>query len=64
MTLYKYEESDAIQWVDEPENVGAVRFTFDGKKIFDFWQDYPEKLSPEQVEIFKKENPVLAALKK
>lgn len=42
---------------------GPYLFSFDQETIFNFWTDYPDKLTPEQIEIFKKENPVMAALK-
>ena len=38
-------------------------FSFDQETIFNFWTDYPDKLTPEQIEIFKKENPTMAELK-
>ena len=38
-------------------------FSFDQETIFNFWTDYPDKLTPEQIEIFKKENPIMAELK-
>lgn len=48
---------------DEKRIIGNFRFSFDRKKVFNFWQDYPDKLTPEQVEIFKREYSTLAALK-
>lgn len=42
---------------------GPILFSFDKNTIFNFWTDYPDKLTPEQIAIFKKENPYLAALK-
>ncbi len=63
MELYKYNVNDKISYVDDTEKLGEILFTFDGVKVFNFWQDYPEKLTPEQIEVFKKENPILAALK-
>lgn len=64
MTFYKYKKSDVIEWADEPESEGKILFTFDGgKTVLNFWTDYPDKLTPEQVEIFKQTNPYLAELK-
>nr|DAS28633.1 MAG TPA: hypothetical protein [Caudoviricetes sp.] len=34
-------------------------FSFDKKKEFNFWQDYPNKLTKEQRAIFDKENEIL-----
>lgn len=44
-------------------NEGPLLFSFDGKTVLNFWQDFPHKLTKEQIEIFKKYNPTLAALK-
>lgn len=61
--FYKEEENSLIWWVETPDTKGEYLFSFDKKTIFNFFQDYPQKLTPEQIEIFKKENPTLAALK-
>lgn len=63
LNFYKNEESDEIWIVDTMDSVGEFLFSFDKKKIFNFWTDYPEKLTKEQIEIFKKEQPTLAELK-
>lgn len=64
MTFYKYKKADVISWVDETESEGKILFSFDdGKTVYNFWTDYPEKLTEEQVEIFKQTNPILAELK-
>lgn len=60
---YKNNETDLIYWIDDLENEGRFLFSFDKKTVFNFWEDYPQKLTKEQIEIFKKENPELAALK-
>ena len=73
--FYKDDENSRIWLVDEHESdkaddfgiieqdIGKYLFSFDKKQVFNFWTDYPDKLTPEQVEIFKKENPTMAALK-
>lgn len=64
MIFEKESDDKMIYWVDpEDDREDTILFSFDGKTVFNFWQDYPEKLSPEQIRIFKKENPTLAALK-
>ena len=62
--FYKEDSSKTI-WQVEPveDTLGEHLFSFDKKTIFNFFQDYPEKLTKEQVEIFKKEYPDLAKLK-
>ncbi len=42
---------------------GPMFFSFDKKRIFNFWPDYPDKLTPEQIKLFNKYNPMLARLK-
>ena len=55
--LYKNKATDKIWWVDTSDRVGEFVFTFDKKTFFNMFADYPHKLSPEQKEIFDKENP-------
>lgn len=62
MTFHKHNESDVIYWMP-PRYSGDIRFSFDKEKIYNFYSDYPHKLTSEEVEIFKKECPVLGALK-
>lgn len=56
---FKNEETDAVWWKSDTEAVGEIIFSFDKKKEFNFWQDYPNKLTKEQKAIFDKENEVL-----
>jgi len=58
--LYKENEGDKIWWVYDEDDRGTIEFTFDGKKIFNLFQDYPYKLNKKQIEIFKKEQPFWA----
>ena len=55
--FYKNHPKDKIWWLDVPDRVGEWLFSFDKKKVFNMFEDYPEKLTPEQKEIFDKENP-------
>lgn len=61
--FYKNEPSDEIWWVDNLDAVGEYLFSFDRVKIFNFFMDYPQKLTAEQKRIFDKENPMLIMLK-
>ena len=63
MNFYKDDEKDQIWRVDTLGSKGEFQFSFDKKTIFNFFSDYPDKLSCEQIEIFKKEQPMLAELK-
>lgn len=49
-----------FEWVDNPDQIGEMNFTFDGKKIFNLFQDYPHELTEEQKSLFDKENPFWA----
>ena len=39
------------------DTFGEHLFTFDKKKIYNLFEDYPQNMSKEEVEIFSKENP-------
>ena len=44
-------------WVDNIDSIGERLFTFDKKKIYNLFKDYPKNMSKEEVRIFNKENP-------
>lgn len=54
---YKNNESDVIWWKNTPDTVGEWLFSFDRKKVFNMFADYPYGLTSVQKEIFDKENP-------
>lgn len=58
--FYKENPNDKIWWVDNQEEKGVWLFSFDKKKVFNLFADYPEKLTHEQKRIFDKENPYWA----
>ena len=55
--FYKENPQDKVYWVDNPESKGEHLFSFDKKVVFNLFADYPHNLTPEQKEIFDKENP-------
>lgn len=55
--FYKNKDSDVIYWVDNTEQIGEHLFTFDKKKIYNLFADYPHNLTAEEKRIFDKENP-------
>lgn len=57
---YKNNETDVIWWVDDVERVGIWEFTFDKKKIYNLFQDYPQELTSREKKIFDAENPYWA----
>lgn len=56
----KNNPTDEIWWVEDIESIGKMMFTFDKKKIFNVFEDYPHNLTAEQKRIFDKENPYWA----
>ncbi|MCR5176859.1 MAG: hypothetical protein K6C05_08410 [Anaerovibrio sp.] len=58
--FYKENKDDLIYWVDEPRKIGEHLFSFDKKKVFNLFSDYPWKLTKEQKDIFDRENPYWA----
>ena len=55
--FYKNKETDTIWWVENLDTFGEFLFSFDKKKIFNLFADYPQNLTKEQKEVFDKENP-------
>ncbi|MBE6099910.1 MAG: hypothetical protein E7197_07635 [Anaerovibrio sp.] len=53
----KNNKNDVIYWLDNPLVLGEFLFSFDKKKIFNLFSDYPWELSKEEKEIFDRENP-------
>lgn len=60
MTFYKENETDTIWWVEEVDAIGVWRFSFDKKKIYNMFADYPWSLTAEEKAIFDRENPYWA----
>lgn len=55
--FYKNKKTDKIWWLDNFDRVGEWVFSFDKKKLYNMFADYPHNLTPEEKEIFDKENP-------
>lgn len=55
--FYKNNPEDKIWWTSNLEKVGEHLFSFDKKKIYNLFEDYPHNLTKEEKEIFDRENP-------
>lgn len=56
--FYKENDTDKIWWIDNVNTKkGEFLFSFDKKKIYNLFEDYPHNLTAEEKEIFDKENP-------
>ena len=62
-SFYKNDGDKIWEADDGSPLVGILEFSFDKKKIYNFWENYPQNLTKEEKEIFDKENPHWAALK-
>lgn len=55
---YKENATDKVWWLDNGADVkGEFIFSFDKKKQYNLFEDYPHALSPDERAIFDKENP-------
>ncbi len=57
--FYKENPSDKIWWLDD-KSIGHWLFSFDRKKVYNMYRDYPHAMTPEEVRIFDRENPFWA----
>lgn len=57
---YKNNETDMIWWRQDSERFDSAEFSFDKVTWLNPYLDYPKNLTPEQIEIFNKENPFWA----
>lgn len=58
--FYKKNKNDIIWWIDNLDTRGEFLFSFDKKKIYNLFKDYPYNLSKIEKDIFDKENPYWA----
>lgn len=55
--FYKESEECLVWWIESIDQVGEHLFSFDRKKIYNLFMDYPQNLTAEEKEIFDRENP-------
>jgi len=58
--FYKDKNTNKIWWVDNRGVKGEMLFSFDKKKIYNLFRDYPYELTKEEKDIFDRENPYWA----
>ena len=58
--FYKDEPNNKIYRVEDIGTVGKLLFSFDKKKIYNLWEDYPYNFTKEEKKIFDKEYPFWA----
>ena len=55
-TISRRKKNSKIYWLDPcVKSYGEFLFTFDLKRVYNLFADYPHNLLPEEVKIFKKE---------
>lgn len=57
---YKNNDTDHIWWLDDNDVIGEFVFSFDKKKRYNLFADYPHNMSEKEVAIFNAENPFWA----
>jgi hypothetical protein len=55
--LYRKRETDLVWWVANIDTIGEHLFTFDKRKVYNLFADYPYKLTPQERNVFDLENP-------
>ena len=58
--FYKEKLKDKVWWINSLDEYGPLYFSFDKSEVYNYWSDYPQKLTKEEKEIFDKENPYWA----
>ena len=57
---YKNNDTDQIWWLDDNDVIGEFVFSFDKKKRYNLFADYPHNMSAKEIAIFDEENPFWA----
>ena len=54
--VFKRKKGDKVYWLEQPGVIGDMVFSFDGKKRYNLFRDYPHKLSVKEWLVFNAEN--------
>lgn len=54
---YKEDEKGRVWWIDKLNSFGEYMFSFDRKKIYHLFGDYPHNLTKEEKAIFDEDEP-------
>ena len=55
--FYKDSEESKVWRIDKIDVRGEILFSFDKKKIYNLFLDYPHNMTEEEIKIFDSENP-------
>ena len=56
----KDKKNNKIWWTSKIDTLGELNISFNRKKIYNLFEDYPYNMTKEEVEIFKEEEPYWA----
>lgn len=57
----KQNKNSKIWWTNKIDVTGELNISFDRKKIYNVFQDYPYNMTKEEIEVFEKEGPYWAS---
>ena len=55
--IFKESKKHKIWQVNEKDAIGSLLITFDKKKVYNLWTDFPLKFKQSEIEIIKEEMP-------
>lgn len=53
--FHKNSRDSQIWWTNKIDSVGELNISFDRKKIYNLFEDYPYNMSQEEIKIFEEE---------
>lgn len=59
--FYRHSKNDRVYWTAPIDTIGQICFSFDRKKIYNLFSDFPHRLSKADIDIFCEENPYWAS---